>query len=341
MQAARRAALAAAYAELVAGGGAAAANLHYVHGDDLIGKSGTDDLPTAMGTHPTDLGHTMIANYYAKILPGILAGTASHHVPRHAHDSTVLAMPKPTAAAGAGAGAGAAMVEPENASDGCAAVPIAWTDATTLSVGGRVDWGGLEREDVYDRFPLAAKADVTSGGGGPHLWPLSKCPTGEYIEFKVQGNISSLWVNYSVHERHGVNPSGGRLSIMPLVGRRGVDLYGQSADSGGWVWAGNYAGTDPENDAICGPVVGTPAAWWSGAPPSTGINTSAVTRFILYLPLWRSCSNLSIGIPAADAAAGARLVPESGGIDRSKKPVVWYGASNTCPKYITATYFTS
>ena len=340
MQAARRAALAAAYAELVAGGGAAAANLHYVHGDDLIGKSGTDDLPTAMGTHPTDLGHTMIADYYAKILPGILAGTASHHVPRHAPGNTVHAMPKPTAAAdaGAGAGAGAAMVEPEEASDGCAAVPIAWTDATTLSVGGRVDWGGLEREDVYDRFPLAAKADVTSGGGGPHLWPLSKCPTGEYIEFKVQGNISSLWVNYSVHERHGVNPSGGRLSIMPMVGRRGVDLYGQSADSGGWVWAGNYAGTDPENDAICGPVVGTPQPWWSGAPPSTGVNTSAVTRFILYLPLWRSCSNLSIGIPAADAAAGARLVPESGGIDRSKKPVVWYGTSHTYP---AATYFTS
>ena len=47
-----------------------------------------------------------------------------------------------------------------------------------------------------------------------------------------------------------------------------------------------------------------------------------------YLPLWRACSDdLAIGIPAAEAAAGARLIPESGGIDETKRPVVWYGTS--------------
>jgi hypothetical protein len=70
-QAARRGALAAAYAELSA---AKVPNLHYVKGEDLIGKSGATDLPTAMGTHPTDLGHHMIAAYYSKALPPILSG---------------------------------------------------------------------------------------------------------------------------------------------------------------------------------------------------------------------------------------------------------------------------
>ena len=37
-------------------------NLHYVKGEDLIGTSGAVDLPTAMGTHPTDLGHHMMCD---------------------------------------------------------------------------------------------------------------------------------------------------------------------------------------------------------------------------------------------------------------------------------------
>ena len=47
-----------------------------------------------------------------------------------------------------------------------------------------------------------------------------------------------------------------------------------------------------------------------------------------YLPLWRAVSDdLAIGIPAAEAASGAKLLPDTGGIDESKKPVVWYGTS--------------
>ena len=38
----------------------------------------------------------------------------------------------------------------------------------------------------------------------------------------------------------------------------------------------------------------------------------------------RACSDdLAVGIPATDFAAGARLVREDGGIDGTKKPVVW------------------
>jgi hypothetical protein len=49
---------------------------------------------------------------------------------------------------------------------------------------------------------------------------------------------------------------------------------------------------------------------------------------MLYLPLWRACSDdLAIGMPIDDYSAGARLVPEVGGINESKKPIVWYGTS--------------
>ena len=83
------------------------------------------------------------------------------------------------------------------------------------------------------------KFDQTSGGGGAAIWGLSKCSAGEYIGFALQGNVTSLWVNYSVHDNTGVNPSGGRLSIMPPLGRNGVDLYAQVSVNGAWVWGGN------------------------------------------------------------------------------------------------------
>ena len=54
----------------------------------------------------------------------------------------------------------------------------------------------------------------------------------------------------NVFGRYGRNPSGGKLPIMPAVGRNGVDLYAQTAASGAWVWAGNIGGvTDPDASA--------------------------------------------------------------------------------------------
>jgi hypothetical protein len=111
---------------------------------------------------------------------------------------------------------------------------------------------------------------------------------------------------------------------MPAVQ---VDLYAQTVSSGAWVWAGNIGGvtarTIPTND-ICGPVTALTDDDVRTPPNTRPLDTSAATRYILYLPLGRACSDdLAIGIPAVDAAAGARLVPESGGIDESKPPIVW------------------
>eukprot|EP00037_Helgoeca_nana_P028974 m.344136 g.344136 ORF g.344136 m.344136 type:complete len:811 (-) comp27878_c0_seq1:173-2605(-) len=301
IQQARRAALAAAYANLTAAG---VANLHYVKGEDLIGTSGFTDIPTAMGTHPTDLGHAMIAAYYAKELPPILAGTATPLPPTLAATTADQPNPDPPAA-------------PPTASGCNDPTSIEWTVASTsLTVGGRAAWDGLPRENYYDRFPLVAKGNVTSGGGGPGIWGLSKCPTGMYVEFAVVGgSVSTLYVNYSVADSTGRNPSGGALSIMPPLGRRGVDLYGQAAGTAAWVWAGNF-GSSPDDTTHCGPLNEAP------------LDTAAATRFMLYLPLWRACSDdLAIGISAEDHAAGARLVPSTGAIDATKPPIVWYGTS--------------
>ena len=115
-----------------------------------------------------------------------------------------------------------------------------------------------------------------------------------FVGFKVTGPVTSLWVNFSVHDKTGENPSGGPLPIMPPVGRNGVDLYAQNAANGEWVWAGNRVGNGAANDPFsCGPVAG-------GSGP---IDSAAAMRFMLYLPLWRACSDdLSIGIPAAECA---------------------------------------
>lgn len=206
----RRSAPAAAFAELVVAG---APNLHYVHGDALLGTSGAVDLPTAMGTHPTDLGHTMIAAYYAATLPPILTGTvsppdAATAAATAAADARqrlwVLALFPGIRADDAGQ---AAVVGGCGGTISTSNPAIRWTDAATLFVGGRADWGDAWRESWYDRFPLEAKSDVTSGRGGPDIWGLSKCTPGEFIGFALEGNVTSLWVNYSVHdgEHHQAN----------------------------------------------------------------------------------------------------------------------------------------
>ena len=71
-QLARRQALAAAYMQLTTE--LKVENLHYVKGEDLIGTSGVVDLPTAMGTHPTDLGHHMMCSSLS-----ISAASGGHH----------------------------------------------------------------------------------------------------------------------------------------------------------------------------------------------------------------------------------------------------------------------
>ena len=223
MQAARRAALASAFAELTAAG---VPNLHYQKGDELIGISGKADLPTAMGTHPTDLGHSMIAKHYAKLIPTLLHGGGVVHssvvhssssvpppavVSRFGEAVTTAGECPPIDGFSPPTNVEAAEIEVRNAQP-FDRDSVAWTDAKTLSVGGREDWGGLPRENFYDRFPLAAKADVNAAHKS--IWGLSKCSSGEYIGFKIEGDVSQLFVCFNNTDSSGRNPSGGRLSIM-------------------------------------------------------------------------------------------------------------------------------
>lgn len=79
---------------------------------------------------------------------------------------------------------------------------------------------------------------------------------------------------------------------MPPIGRRGVDLYGQSAATGAWVWAGNQVGADFDDDQVCGPVAGITKPLYDSFPTPGAMDPGAVSRSILYLPLWRACSGL-------------------------------------------------
>ena len=260
---ANRAALLAAYTQLSKDDNA----LHYVQGDQLIGKSGVVDIPTAQGTHPDDLGHHMIAQFYSKFLPKILAGAAPV-VPASSDGATPQDM-----APGL-----------DDAIAACSA-NIHWTDARTLGVGGREEWTGLQRENWWDRFPLAAKADVTSGGGGKGIWGLSKCTPSEFVGFALSGgSASQLYVRYNIDDPSGVNPSGGQLSIMPPLGRNGVDLYAQVKETQAWVWAGNACtpfGSGDDVSTVC-----------SGLSREGAFDTGVASRFMLYLPLWRAYAAL-------------------------------------------------
>ena len=315
-QRAKRAALAGAFAKLTK----ADKNVYYVQGDALIGASGSVDLPVAMGTHPDDLGHYRIASYYSRFLPPILTkevfAPVGQQLPR-----SPRTLPATTTSAAESA---ETVTEFEMASEeqplgyatGCKTQKIAWTDARTLGVGGRADWSGLPRENWWDRFPLAAKANVTSEHKS--IWALSKCTTTEYVGFNIEGGTGAtrLFVSYDIDSPTNINPSGGKLSIMPPLGRNGVDLYGQSKATEAWVWGGNIAGSGDDNN-ICGPL----------HKGNDTIDSTLASKFILYLPLWRACDNLTIGIPQTEYDAGVRIVKETHAIDATKKPIVWYGTS--------------
>ena len=48
------------------------ANLHYVFSADLFGATGPLICPTVKGTHPSDLGASDVASFYASFLQTIL-----------------------------------------------------------------------------------------------------------------------------------------------------------------------------------------------------------------------------------------------------------------------------
>ena len=70
----------------------------------------------------------------------------------------------------------------------CDTNQIKWTVARSdFHIGGRAAWADDQpRENYYDRFPLAARANVTSGGGGRGIWGLSKCTPGEFVGFRIE-----------------------------------------------------------------------------------------------------------------------------------------------------------
>lgn len=126
----------------------------------------------------------------------------------------------------------------------------------------------------------------------------------------------------------------------------------KARQSGTWLWAGDFAGSGtPHHERQCGPITALttdatdqkvpPYKWlwvciacmYLHDPPyrqvnPVPLNSSAATKYILYLPLWRHPSDdLAVGIPEADYARGARIVPAPHGNDASRLPVVWYGTS--------------
>jgi len=179
-----RAALRAAYNELVAAGDAA---LTYVPAAAL--RPGADDALfeeelTYEGVHPLDRGHAIYATALHGVLLPLLEGRARGGVVA----APGGAAPAPAAAAAARAAAAALAPAPAAAAD----PPLTWVDAGDLTVIGRA-FAPAELPNAYARLPNAAQADVRAA-----VWELSHNSAGVAVAFSTAA--PEVWVRYNVSD---------------------------------------------------------------------------------------------------------------------------------------------
>jgi N-acyl-D-aspartate/D-glutamate deacylase len=159
-----------------------------------------------------------------------------------------------------------------------------WVDATTLTLEGR-GWADAARP--YRRLPARAEALVT-----PAVWQASQHAAGIAVRFVTDSpRIAAIW-------------DGGRpMAHMAATANCGLDLYRRGED-GAWVFCG----------------VGKPRPWRTTATLASRLPAEP-TEYMLCLPLYKSVSELQIGVDA-----GASLRP---GPVRETRPIVFYGTSMT------------
>ena len=158
-----------------------------------------------------------------------------------------------------------------------------WHDARTLLIEGR-GWPAVEA--TYQRLPDRAEADVT-----PAVRELAKHTAGVCVRFVTDSKrIGATW------------DGGGAMSHMAATGNSGLDLYRKH--DGGWEFCG----------------VGKPKTTQTTATLASNLH-GGPTEYLLYLPLYNSVTELTIGVEP-----GATISPAS---LRETAPIVFYGTSIT------------
>jgi hypothetical protein len=212
-------------------------NLHYVDGDSLYHhtKGGTArawldfEDPTVGGLHPSDLGHTRIAEFYQSFLPPLLEASDARAATATATERSAAALERQPAVA---------VTKTSQSVEGTAAISTstahalvedtpmpgyAYTDLKELGVHGRA-FNDTAEGQYYSRLPWAAKADVTA-----EVWGLSLMSTGLYTRFTTDAQTIHLpYVNTLPNKTGGPNlnvTACKALWHMPLSGACYLDLY--------------------------------------------------------------------------------------------------------------------
>ncbi len=149
-----------------------------------------------------------------------------------------------------------------------------------------------DTSNIFHRLPIEMKDKVRQP-----VWDLSENTAGEFVHFKT--SATEIKVKYILTNKNFAMPH------MPATGVSGLDLF--SIDiNGNWNWApGNYRFGD--------------TCTYHFKNLFLAKNSTSVSDFYLYLPLYNSVKWLSIGVNEKDSFSFAEK--------RKEQPIVAYGTS--------------
>ncbi|MEO8720224.1 MAG: SGNH/GDSL hydrolase family protein [Ginsengibacter sp.] len=149
-----------------------------------------------------------------------------------------------------------------------------------------------DSSDIFHRLPISMKDSVRKP-----VWNLSENTAGEFIHFKT--SATEIKVLYTLASKNFSMPH------MPSTGEGGLDLFAIDIN-GNWNWApGGYHFGDTCSYTFRNLFLAK--------------NSTAVSDFYLYLPLYNSVTWLSIGVDQKDSFAFTSK--------RNEEPIVAYGTS--------------
>ena len=150
----------------------------------------------------------------------------------------------------------------------------------------------LDTTNIFHRLPIEMKNKVRSP-----VWNLSENTAGEFIHFKT--TATQINVRYTLASDNFSMPH------MPSTGESGLDLFAIDVN-GNWNWSpGSYHFGDTCSYTFKNLFLAK--------------NSTSVSEFYLYLPLYNSVTWLSIGVDEKDSFAFASK--------RNEQPIVAYGTS--------------
>jgi hypothetical protein len=184
---------------------------------------------------------------------------------------------------------------------------LSWTNATTLTVGGR---GFNDTATFWERLPKAANGKVNGG-----VYGLSKDSAGMSVRFK--SSAATVGVRYRLLS------AAIDMWHMPSTGVSGADLYVFDAGNVTWRWVGTCKVIAAGDGQPLPYVASTFSFPHASRPPGF----DGEVRYKLHLPTYNGVAegSLEIGVDKhAVHRPGRDPTPDT---PDAVRPIVWYGTS--------------